>query len=362
MSSAKLGSPDGLQVRLESALEPDLPIVDPHHHVRDPAGGPRFLFPELLTELSGGHNIVATVAMECGDMYRADGAPEMRPVGEVEFLNGVAAMFASGKYGPARACAGIVGFADLRLGARVEPVLDALIAAGGERLRGIRASAFWHEAYADGSIALSGGAKEARALVYGGGMPPHLLLDPAFRAGYACLGSRNLSCDVSIFQSQVPDLIDLARAYPDTNIVACHFVTPLGLGPFAGKYKEMFAPWRASVLQLARCPNVFVKLEGMRWAGVAVPGYTMGSDGRFEVQPDSSEFAAAWRPYIETCTEAFGPGRCMFGSNFNGERSVCSYVNMWNAYKRATVGYSASERADLFSGTAARFYRLSIPK
>ena len=74
---------------------------------------------ELLADVRSGHNITKTVFIECGSMYRADGPAELKPVGETEFVNGTAAMSASGQYGPARLCSGIVGHADLRLGDRV---------------------------------------------------------------------------------------------------------------------------------------------------------------------------------------------------------------------------------------------------
>ena len=339
----------------EEALEPELEIVDPHHHVRDPVGRPRYLFQELLADLTSGHNIIATVAIEVGDMFRADAPPDLRPVGETEFLNGIAAMFASGKYGKTLGCAGIVSFADLRLGDKVQRVLDAHIAAGGGRFRGIRMPGAYQESYAPARM-------KNRQAATGMVVPPHLLLDPGFRAGFACLGPRNLSFDVMVFHPQIPDLMNLARAFPGTSIISNHYGVPLGLGPFAGKYKEVFVPWRAAVQKLAQCPNVFVKLGGLRKAGIAIPGYTVGEFGQYEVQPSSAELAQAWRPYTETCIEAFGPDRCMFESNFPPEKVVCNYACIWNAFKRATTGYSATERAALFSGTAAHAYRLSLPK
>ncbi|CAA9543489.1 MAG: Purine/pyrimidine phosphoribosyl transferase, partial [uncultured Thermomicrobiales bacterium] len=99
----------------EEIIEPALPIVDPHHHLWDRPGW-RYLLDELLADLNSGHTIVATVFLQCRAMHRADGPEALRPVGETEFVNGVAAMSASGGYGLTRVCAGIVGPADLRLG------------------------------------------------------------------------------------------------------------------------------------------------------------------------------------------------------------------------------------------------------
>ena len=354
MSTHENGSADPEQPGPEDAIEPALPIIDPHHHVWDRAGRSRYLFPELLADLGSGHDVVATVAIECGDMYRADAAPELRAVGETEFLNGIAAMFASGKYGRRRACAGIVGMADLRLGDRVQPVLDAHIAAGGGRFRGIRVSALWHASYTPARI-------KYRRAALGQDTPEHLLLDPALRAGFACLAPRKLSCDITIFHAQIPDVIDLARAFPGTDLIVGHYAMPLGLGPYAGKYREVFGPWRAAVRELARCPNVHIKFSGIYYAGVAVPGYVVGENGEFAVQPNSSELAAAWHPYVETCIEAFGPQRCMYASNYPPEKAVAGYVVLWNAYKRIAAAYTASEKAALFSETAARVYRLPKP-
>lgn len=354
MSGSGQAGAGSIRATQEEVLEPNLPIIDAHHHLRDPAGGTRYLFPEFLADLTSGHNIVATVAIEVGDMYRAHGPQELRAVGETEFLNGVAAMFASGKYGRTRACAGIVGMVNLGLGEQAGPVLDAHIAAAGGRFRGIRVSAFWDERYAPARI-------QVRRAALGQDTPAHLLLDPGLRAGFACLARRDLSCDVSIFHTQIPDLMDLARAFPDTKMIAGHYVVPLGLGPYAGKYKDIFGRWRAGLEELARCENVYVKLGGIRWAGVAVPGYSMGENGEFEVLPTWRESASAWRPYIETCIEVFGAKRCMFESNCPPEKAMCSYVGIWNAFKHVTAGCSAAERAALFSDTAATVYRLPKP-
>ena len=341
------------RVDAEEIIEPDLPIVDCHHHLRDDPGGLYYMIPEFLADISSGHKIVATVGVEVGDMSAAEGPIEFRPVNETAFLNGVAAMFASGRYGATKACAGIVGFANLTLGSRVEPVLDAHERASQGRFRGVRVSAFWHESYAPSRIT-------ARRTKLGLNTPEHLLLDPAFREGIACLAARGLSYDVSIFYTQVPDLIDLARAFPTLRIIAGHYVVPLGLGPFAGKHRDIFPLWRSAIKKLAECPNVSVKLSGIRWAGVTVPGYTLNEHGAFDGRPTAQELAAAWRPYIETCVEYFGADRCMFGSNFPPERVLASYVRIWNAFKLATSGFSTSERTALFHDTAACSYRLDL--
>jgi L-fuconolactonase len=329
---------DWLDRRREPILEPELPIVDPHHHLWDRTGW-RYLLDDLLRDVGSGHNIVATVFVQARAMYRASGPEEMRPVGETEFVNGVAAMSASGIYGKTRACAGIVGHADLTLGSRVEPVLTALIRAGGERFRGIRHIAAWD---ADASV---------RNPAYS---PPRgLMADKSFREGFSVLGRLGLSFDAWLYHPQIEEVTALARAFPDTPIVLNHVGGPIGIGAaYAGKRSEIFPRWAASIKALAACQNVCVKLGGL--------GMRLGGFGFHEqAEPPSSEtLAAAWRPYIETCIEAFGPARSMFESNFPVDKGSYSYPVFWNTCKLMTKGASNGERADLFARTAARFYRL----
>jgi predicted TIM-barrel fold metal-dependent hydrolase len=345
----------------EQILEPDLPIVDPHHHLWDRPRGilrnlppsdhgfmdiineiPRYLLDELLADLNTGHNILATVYMECGAMYRADGPEALRCVGETEFANGVAAMTASGLYGDVRACAGIVGHVDLRLGASVvEDVLRSHIAAGHGRFRGIRQSASHDE---DPNVL---GPLHGR-------VPPGLYGDAKFRDGFAVLRKLGLSFDAWLLEPQLPELIDLARAFPDTVIVLDHVGTPLGIGRYAGKREERFGVWRDNIRALAKCENVNVKLGGL-------PMPFAGWRARMsEPLPSSEELAQQWKPYFDTCIEAFGPSRCMFESNFPVDRFGASYAALWNAFKRLAANYSPDEKAALFSGTAKRVYRIEV--
>jgi predicted TIM-barrel fold metal-dependent hydrolase len=250
------GSPvrqDWLDRHQEQILEPDLPIVDPHHHLNDRPGR-RYLFDELRADLTSGHHLVATVFVQCFAMHRAEGTEALRPVGETEFVNGVAAMSASGRYGPVRACAGIVGYADLRLGERVQEVLDAHRRAGGGRFRGIRQNTHRDDAVR-AHYALPPGSVFDQ--------PPGLLAAPDFRAGFARLAPLGLSFDAALFHPQLPELAELARAFPDTAIVLNHAGSPLGIGAYAGQRGAVFASWSASIRELATCPNVSVKLGGL---------------------------------------------------------------------------------------------------
>ena len=331
---------DWLGLVSEEILEPELPIVDPHHHLWDGASG-RYLLDELVGDLRTGHNVVATVYMECSAMLRRDGDPDYRAVGETEFVNGIAAMSASGGYGAARACAGIVGRVDLTIGAKARDVLEAHIAAGGGRFRGVRNNATWDADPALLSPRLT--------------IPQGLLAQRDFREGFAQLVALGLSFDSWLYQAQIPDLAALADAFPDAAIVLDHIGGPLGVGAYAGRRAEVFEVWRASIRELARRPGVTVKLGGM---GMAMFGFGFEARPR---PPGSEELAEAWRPYFETCVEAFGPGRCMFESNFPVDKGYASYPVLWNAFKRLAAGCSADEKADLFSRTAARVYRLAIP-
>jgi L-fuconolactonase len=321
----------------EPILDPDVPIIDTHHHLWDRPDH-RYLLDELLADLRTGHNVVATVFVECHAMYRAGGPAEMRPVGETEFVTGIAAMSDSGLYGPTRVGAGIVGFADLTLGDRVEPVLQAQIRAGGGRFRGVRHSAAWD---ADEVI---GNSRTAHG--------PHLFADAAFRAGLKRLTALGLSLDAWQFHPQLPGTIALARAFPDANIIVGHCGGPLGYGVYAGKKDDVLTGWKANIAELAKCENVSMKLGGMM---MRLAAYDYGA---LPKPPSSTELAEYWRPYIETCIERFGPNRCLFESNFPVEKMGIGFAALWNAFKRLTAGASAAEKQALFSGTARRVYRL----
>ncbi len=340
----------------EEILEPELPIIDPHHHLWDlrplipmfPEPRHRFIetlvpaayytFDHLHQDVTSGHNIIATVFMECGAFYNGAYGDALKPVGEVEYVNGVAAQSASGLYGRFRACAGIVGHANLMLGSSAGAVLDRLLAAAPDRFKGIRHQGAW-----DADPDVLGPPFHA---------PPCLYRDTTFREGFAELGKRGMSFDAWILEPQIGDVIDLARAFPDTPICLDHCGTPLGSASYAGKLEERFPIWRAAILELGKCENVVVKLGGLAMHNCAMPekGPAAGVG--------SEELARLWRPYIETCIEAFGPSRAMFESNYPVDRWGATYPVLWNAFKRITAGASAEEKASLFAGTAARFYGL----
>jgi L-fuconolactonase len=324
----------------EDALEPELPIVDPHHHLWDHPGS-RYMLDEILRDTATGHRVLATVFVECMSMYRADGPEAMRPVGETEFVNGIAAQSASGQYGETRVAAGIVGFADLTLGAAVEEVLQAHISASPARFRGIR-----HAGGFDASEDIRNSHTNP---------PANLYESKRFREGFGKLHGLGLSFEAWQYHPQLPMVTALARAFPDTTIVLNHFGGPLGIGPYEGRRAEIFAEWKKGITDLARCPNVVAKL-----GGINMPVNGFGWHHR-PSPPTSDELVAATRDYYLHSIEQFGPRRCMFESNFPVDRVSCTYGVLWNSFKKIAAGFTRDEKAHLFHRTAAKVYRLKLP-
>lgn len=322
----------------EAPLAPEMPICDPHHHLWDHPGS-RYLLDEVLLDTGSGHNVRSTVFVECNSMYRAAGDSALRPVGETEFVQGIAAMSASGSYGETRIAAGIVSFADLTLGADVRPVLDAHIAASPNRFRGIRHAAGWHESDAIRNSHTN---------------PPRgLMLDEDFRRGFEVLTDMGLSFDAWFYHHQMAEFVDLAKSFPQATIILDHFGGPLGIGPFEGKGDEVFKAWRDTIIELEPCENVFFKLGGIN---MKINGFEWH---KRDMPPSSDELVDATAPWYEYCIDTFGPGRCMFESNFPVDKESCSYGVLWNAFKKMTRSRSDADRAMLFHDTAATVYRLN---
>ena len=318
----------------EDIIEPELPIIDPHHHLWMHGGHPYFM-PELAADLASGHNIVATVYAECHSMYRKDGADEYRSLGETEFVRGQAAMSASGRFGTTRACDVMFGNVDLTLGDAVEPILEQHIEASGGRFRGVRLSSGWH-----GDDRIQNFAAQ-----------PHLLLDPRVRQAVAIVSKMGLSLDCWLYHPQLDEVAQLADSFPELTIILDHVGSPILGGPYRGKTDEVFDAWKSDIVRVSERGNVFVKLGALP---IRMPSY----DGDRSLPPGSKEVAAAWRPWMETCINAFGPRRSMYESNFPVQKRWCSYQVLWNAFKRISAGTSATEKTDLFSGAAARAYRI----
>ncbi len=323
----------------EAIIEPELPILDAHHHLWNRSGhGPgAYLLDDLLGDTTSGHNVVKTVFVECHAEYRREGPEHLRPVGEVAFVAGIAQASAERKAagGAGPEIAGIVGHADLMLGDGVAEVLEAEAEAGGGRFRGIRFNTAWDEA------------------PMGNNSPqPQLMADETFRTGLRRLAAMGYTYDAMCFHTQLTELADLARAVPEATIVANHFGIPIAGGPYRGRADEVRSVWRNGITELAKAPNVVMKLgalirplSGERW------------DKRGQTA-SSAEVVAAWGDEVRFCLEHFGPSRCLFESNFPVDKPCVGYVELWNAFKLLAAGCSADEKRDLFHDTAARAYRL----
>lgn len=341
----------------EDALDPAQPIIDPHHHLWDRRPRPelpegrrthlRYLADDLMEDIRGaGHNVIDTVFVECGSMYGADTEDPLRVIGETRFVQGVAAMSESGLYGEdVRCCGGIVSFADLTRGTKVEAVLRAHMAAGAN-FRGIRHAHGWHE-----SPQIHNSHHPTRDI-------EGLLGKVEFREGYAFLDKLGLTFDCWGFHTQLGEVADLAAAFPGVTVILNHCGGPLAYGPYEGQREGLvFNTWHEAIVPLAKCPNVVIKV-----GGCGMPTYGFGFEKPQQGPPDSTVLAAAWQPYFKILIEHFGPERCMFESNFPVDKVSCSYASLWNAFKIIAndLGLSATDKNDLFYGTAARAYSLPL--
>lgn len=327
-----------LSQRHEAVIDPDLPIIDAHHHLWDKPGS-RYLLADIQDDISSGHNVVATVFAEGKEGYRTDGPPELRSLGETEMVAAIAEESALVPGGP-RVAAGIIGFVDMMLGEAAGPVLDAHVEAGQGRFCGIRYTTAWHgDPHARGSVT---------------SQPAGLLYEPAVRLGLREVSRRGLVFDAWMYHTQLNDLVDLAHAMPDLEIVLNHQGGPIGMGPYAGRRDEVFGDWRHWMRRLAGFANIRVKLGGF---GMRMSGFDF--DER-PLPPSSDDLAAAWGPYMRECMETFSPRRCMFESNFPVDKGSVSYPVLWNAFKKIAGDCSPDERLDLFFRTANTTYGLEL--
>ena len=324
----------------EIPIEPELPIIDAHMHLWHHASGYRYFVEEYARDVqASGHNVEASVYIECNSMYRADGPEHLRSVGETEFVAGLAAVGASRQYTATRVAAAIIGYADLTLSDRLAEVLDAHVAAADGRFRGIRQRAKWDpDPAVKGPVSADG---------------PGLYLEPGFRRGLAEVIKRGLIFEASVFHPQILDVAGLARAVPEASIVLVHSGSPVGHDSYAGRVEQVHADWLAGLKELAKCPNVSVKLGGML---MTLANFDFGLAAR---PVSSEELARLWRPFTEPCLDLFGPDRCMVASNFPVDKAGFGYGTVWNMFKRITAGCSPAEKKAIFSGTAVRIYRIS---
>ncbi|MCJ1961584.1 amidohydrolase family protein [Novosphingobium mangrovi (ex Hu et al. 2023)] len=323
-------------------LEPDLAIVDAHHHLFHNANV-TYGAQDYARDATSGHKVIASVYVDAHSFYRPDGPEVLRPLGEVEYANGIGAMARGGAFGGLGLCAGIVGHADLRHGAAVGELLDRAMAAAPERFRGIRQTTM---DFPD----------ERPYRYFMSGKPPMGVLEhPRFREGFAELARRGLSFDAAAFHHRLPEIAKLADAFPDTPIIVNNMGIAMALDTEGEDRRDVFALWAANLTDLAQRGNVTCKVGGL-----GMPFWNLGLHERTE-KAGPEELARLWQPLIETALNAFGPARCMACSNYPPDSRSASYVDLWNALKLATTGFSGDERNALFHGTAKAIYRLDLP-
>ncbi len=318
----------------EDIIDPERPIIDPHHHLWNDKEGSDYEIDKLWADTSSGHNILGTVFIECSTNYRKDGPKALRPIGETEYV--AAAEKLGGSQTP---ILGIVGHANLKLGTAVVEVLDAHRDAANGLLRGIRHSVAYYP--------------DPPAVDRYTGRIRHLLMDSDFRDGFAQLAPAGLTFDAWLTHEQIPELTDIARAFPETTIIFDHFGGPMGIGPYAGRQAELFPQWKLDVAELATCNNVVAKLGGL-----AMPINGWGWDER-ELPATSDEVVAAHESYYLHSIDCFGPERCMFESNFPVDKLSVSYAVLWNALKKIANRYNEQEQNAMFKTTAEHIYRLT---
>lgn len=339
MTQVTPGSADWLQLVQEDIIDPQRPIIDPHHHLWRKRFNQDYLLDDLWADTDSGHNIRQTVFIECRAFYDKAAAPHLQSLGETRVITDIARQ--SHQQADKAQLNGIVANADLCLGADPDALRDVLSAhqeIAGDLFKGIRQA----------------GARDPRPedLVIPGPAPAYLYGRESFRQGLRILGELGLTYDTWHYHHQNEDFCDLAEAVPDTTLVLDHFGTPLGVGIYRGSRDAIFAQWKQDMRRLARCPNVFVKLGGM-----AMPDN--GFDWNTRERPASSdELVSAQKSWYRHMIDCFGPQRCMFESNFPVDRLSISYPVVWNAFKKLSADFSESEKHAMFYGTAAKVYRL----
>lgn len=319
----------------EEIIEPERPIIDPHHHLWERSRS-RYVLEDFWEDTGSGHAIEKTVFIECHTNYRKDGPEHLRCLGETAFARDQALRSRPGKPGRPE-IAGIVAYADLRH-LQLDEVLEAHEDVAEGLLRGIR-HAGAHEPNGD-------------YLFINPREPAGLYLDEQFQRGLRQLGQRGLSYDTWHYHHQNRDFMKALAAAPDTRIILDHFGTPLGVGPHADYREEIYRQWKRDIAELARFDNLVLKLGGL-----AMPDNGFGWNLRDE-PPTSDEFIAAQRRYYLHAIDCFGPERCMFESNFPVDKWSLSYHVLWNGFKKMVADFSESEKDSLFYKTAERIYRL----
>jgi len=326
-----------LAQRVEQAIDPAQPIIDPHHHLWSRPSS-TYLAAELHADTSRSHNITHTVFVECAASYDDEAAAGFEPVGETRF---VAAEAAAMRDMGGSELAAIAGHADLTMGPRLREVLHAHIEAGQGLFRGIRHGANW-SAHPD----VKNGHHNP---------PPHLFLDTDFQAGVQLLAELDLSLEAWQYFDQLSELAALAQAVPACTIIVNHLGAPLGIGPHATDRAGMLELWRSGLTEVAAQPNTVLKV-----GGIGMEHYYGTGWADLDAPPSSEQAAEYWQDVVHFAIDAFGPNRCMFESNFPVDRQTLPYTVLWNALQILATPYTAEEQQALFTGTAARAYRIEL--
>ena len=330
------GSPEWLASVVEEIIDPERPIIDPHHHLWKTATmWGTYELEDLWADTGSGHNIEKTVFLDCHSSYREDGPDHLKPIGETEYVAAVAEE--SAKQEDKATIAGIVSHANMNLAEAVEEVLSGHKQAGNGLFRGIR-----HAGPCDTTGTLANPGRR-RACPYS---------RQEFRTGVETLGRLGYTYDTWHFFHQNQDFLALAQAVPGTTMILDHFGTPLGVGAYQGRQDEIFEQWKGDIAAIAQCPNVVAKLGGL-----AMPDNGFGWD-KDERPPTSDEFTKEQSRYYLHTIECFGPERCMFESNFPVDKLSISYQVLWNGLKKMVADFSEDEKNAMFYGTAARIYRV----
>ena len=327
----------------EEIIDPDMEIIDPHHHLwhgpEDPPGikeSYRYLLEDLWNDTSSGHNIKKTVFIDCGQEYYEEGPDRFKPVGETEFVVEIAKQ---GRQSPDKAhIAGIIGHAHMMLGSSVKEVLEMHQEKGEGLFRGIRHAGGWDE--------------DERVRNAHSHPTPHIYLEDNFQQGLEELSSLGMVFDTWHYHNQIKDLTKLAKNLPNLTIVHDHFGGPLGIGPYEGKRDEIYEQWKEDTYELSQCVNVFAKLGGL---AMPINGWDWH---RKDLPATSDEIVAEQARYYMHTLDCFGADRSMFESNFPVDKQSVSYHVIWNAYKKMTIHLDDNEKRKLFYETANKVYKL----
>ena len=322
----------------EEIIDPQLPIIDPHHHLwngdNQLAGSFPYLIENLNEDTFSGHNIVGTIFMECAQGYYLNGEEKYKPVGETEFV--INLIKDSKKLPESTNIMGIIGYANLMLGTDVKDVLDEHLSKGEGLFKGIRHAAGW-----DKNNEIHNSHSNPIENIY---------YDKNFIKGAEELINLNLTFDAWHYHHQITDLSIFAERYPELIIIHDHFGGPLGVGPYEGKREEIFKKWKDDISLLSESKNVYAKLGGL---AMPVNGWNFHKQDK---PASSDQIVDLHQQYYLHTINCFGADRCMFESNFPVDRRSVTYHILWNAFKKMVSDYSDEDKNKLFFKNAKDVY------